>query len=233
MICDLSDFVASRKKMLATQYRESENLNALLDMLLEPVEDLAKALCDVGVPDIDTAVGDQLTILGKVLGWGRVNANGPTKPVFGFACQCNPTGLSIAGFCEGNWYVTGDASSTLQRDVYEFTDDEEYRRFLKAIIYRHRSDYRRGALQEASEILFGPDAIVHMTDVGSGTVYTGRALTPVERTIGHLFTQVMPIAPAMYLRLYETPSVPFGFGDGWGGLCSGHLPSLVAAERRI
>jgi hypothetical protein len=224
-LCSFSTFTEERLDRLATQYRESTNFRALVETYVKQIETAGRAACGITPLDIDTATGDQLTIIGKLLGWPRVNCNGPTEPVFGFDCGCDPSGLTIGGFCDSNW-LCDDAPP--RRGSYEFTDDEEYRRFLLAIRYRHRRDYTRDSLAAAARALFGGNAGVLDSQIGNPSVFTGRALTSTERTIGHLFAQVLPVAPGLRLRIYETTGAPFGFGAGWGGFCTGDFPSQVA-----
>ena len=125
-LCDLTDFTVNRIDKIATQYRESDNLVTLIETYIDPLVSFGTALCEIGDIDIDTAVGDQLTIIGKILGWPRINCNGPTEPVFGFDCGCDPSGLTIGGFCDSDWF---SRDCPPRRNTYEFTDDDEYRRF--------------------------------------------------------------------------------------------------------
>ena len=99
---------------------------------------------------------------------------------------------------------------------------------MKAIVIKHRRDYTRASLVEAARELFGTDAGFMDNQIGSPSIFTGRALTAVERTIGHLFAQVLPVAPALNLRIYETTNAPFGFGAGWGEFCASDFPSQIA-----
>lgn len=71
-----------------TQYRESPNLLGLLRGALRPQADTVKMVCEIlDAFDIETATGDQLTIIGKWLGWPRRHCAGRLRTVFGFACQ--------------------------------------------------------------------------------------------------------------------------------------------------
>ncbi|MCD1645237.1 DUF2612 domain-containing protein [Aurantimonas coralicida] len=216
-------FVEERIDRVLTQYRESYKLLSLCRTYLEQVaelEDLAYRLIDYF--DVDTAVGDQLTILGKALGWPRCHCRGQRRPVFGFACEdgeCGPPVIPVAGFCEAEWDCGGP-------DYVEFcfTDDEMYRRFLKARIVTLLGDYTRAGLTVASRELFGPLAVIYREDIGEVSVATSRFLSTVEISIAHLFAQVLPVAPGVRFRVWHSRGVPFGFGEGWGGFCDGYFP---------
>lgn len=74
--------------LVLTQYRESPKLLGMIRAALGEVEEAAITTC--GIPDffdIDSAVGDQLTIIGKWLGWPRCHCNGRLRTLFGFPCE--------------------------------------------------------------------------------------------------------------------------------------------------
>lgn len=71
-----------------TQYRESPNLLALLRALLNEPATLVETVCRIPEHfDLDTAKGEQLTIIGKWLGWPRCHCAGRRKTYFGFECE--------------------------------------------------------------------------------------------------------------------------------------------------
>jgi len=222
---------ADRLDLLATQYRESPNLKALMTVYLDALGDVAPAICDTFTLDIDTAVGDQLTQIGKVLGWDRVQCGGVRPKVFGFECvdECTSSLAPIGGFCE-TWNGN-DCLSDVLFGEFTFTDDELYRRFLKSLVLKYDNDFRRSTLREAIEILFGADATIFNETPGTIGISTGRPLTSDELAITHLFKQVLPVAPGVGVSVYETTGTrPFGFGIGWGEFCTGEFPALVFKE---
>jgi len=220
-----------RTEKLATQYRESPNLQSVIRTYLDSAGEVAPVICSVFEVDIDTSTGDQLTQIGKILGWGREQCGGTRPKVFGFTCEdeCSSLETPIGGFCD-NW-VGDDCDNNSLFGAFSFEDDELYRRFLKSVVLKYDNDYRRSTLKQALAILFGEDSVVYTETPGTISISSGRALTSDEISIAHLFKQVLPIAPGVGVDIYETQtSKPFGFGEGWGGFCTGEFPAPVYKE---
>jgi len=193
----------SRLDLLATQYRESPNLKALIGVYLDAAGELTPAICETFDRDIDTAIGDQLTQLGKILGWDRVQCGGVRPRVFGFECvdDCSTNTITIGGFCDP--WLGEDCNAETLFGEFTFSDDELYRRFLKSLILKYDNDFRRSTLREAVEILFGSAATIYNETAGTVEIYAGRALSLDEQAVAHLIKQVLPIAPGVGVSVYE------------------------------
>lgn len=129
-------------------------------------------------------------------------------------CDSNTT--PVGGFCESFW----DCGAP-EFEEYCFTDDELYRAFLKARAYQLRRDFRRETLEASAKGLFGPDAFIVDERPGSIRLSAGRPLSESEKSILHLFRQVLPVAPGIQITIVsQVEDIPFfGFGVGWGGVC--------------
>lgn len=218
--------VEERIDKIATQYRESPKLLGLIRNYLRQTAEAADVACRlIEYFDIDTAVGDQLTILGKALGWPRCHCRGQRRPVFGFECEdeCGPPTVPIRGFCEADWDC-GDGPDYVE---FCFTDDELYRGFLKARIVTLTGDYTRSGLTAAAREVFGENAAIYDERPGVVSIATGRLLTNTEIAIAHLYEQVLPIAPGIRLAIWHGDGPAFGFGEGWGGFCDGAFPVAI------
>lgn len=214
---------------LATQYRESNNLIGITRGYVHQVATVENTACSMlDNFDIDDAVGDQLTILGKVLGWPRVHCAGRRKAVFGFECdnECGPPTVPVGGFCEAEWACDGDPDFV----EFTFTDDEMYRGFLKSRAITLAGEYRRDSLTEAARAMFGDLAVIWKREAGVVHLATGRLLSDTEISISHLYRQVLPVPPGIALELWHSRGAPFGFGHGWGGMCSGHWPVQITTH---
>lgn len=94
-----AEMAEDRINRVLTQYRESPKLLFLLRTYLEAVATLHEDVCDLPEAfDLDKAVGDQLTILGKRMGWPRNHCVCDVQPVFGFECPGEVNPRPIAGF---------------------------------------------------------------------------------------------------------------------------------------
>lgn len=226
-VCDFTDFATNRLDRLATQYRESTNLRSLVEIVLNPVEEVGQAMCDTpDAFDIDTATGVQLTALGSLLGWTRTQCQGARRPAFGFDCglTCTNDTSNIGGFCDawncadGDWY----------EDSYTFTDDDLYRRTLRAVIYRNARRYSRASLTAAAQALFDDtNAGIFKEEPGNVHIHSGRPLTGDELSIPHLLARTLPVPPGIRAHIWSTDGLPFGFGTGWGEFCTGSIAAYA------
>lgn len=100
MTCvDPAELAEERIDRVLTQYRESPRLIFLLRTYLTKVAETALQVCDLPSQfDIDFAVGDQLTLVGKRLGWPRCHCVCDTAPVFGFDCPDEISIRPVTGF---------------------------------------------------------------------------------------------------------------------------------------
>lgn len=211
---------------ILTQYRESPNLLGLTRTLLGRAEEAAMVVC--GIPeffDLDSAVGDQLTLLGKRLGWPRCHCVCDIQPAFGFDCG-GFNYIPIAGFCD-------DSSTWLDCNVVGvgeicLADDETYRGYLKARRYQAMGLYDVASLQAAAGHVWGEAASVVETGVGYVVLAPGRLLTGEEKAQIALAVRVMPIAPGIRATLHLEVGQIFGFGAGWGGFCD--EPEVLTTE---
>ena len=228
---DKAALIEERINRILTQYRESPNLIALIRNGLQEIADAAEYLEAIQTAfDIETSIGDQLTVIGKWLGWPRVHCEGRRPTVFGFECSSDgeetsacSTAVPVAGFCEGaRWACPGYGF-----EDYEFVDDELYRRYLKARNIKLAGDYSRERLIEAAGLIFDHEVVFVRERPGVVTLCLTRAFTSEELAILALADHVLPIALGVRLEWAQTDGAIFGFGEGWGGLCSSSFYSIV------
>lgn len=219
-ICPEPDvLVEQRVDRVWTQYRESPKLLHLMRTYMRQAEAILLEACALPQKfDLDTAVGDQLTLLGKRLGWPRCHCVCTSQPTFGFACEGVPVQQPITGFCDANgvWF---DCNPYGTADIC-ITDDEVYRNFLRARRFQMLALYDLESLTIAIQHLFGPTASV--LDAGNGRVVIapGRFLTDSEQLLIQLYPRVLPVAPGIRVRFHYGEDIKvFGFGEGWGGFC--------------
>src|SRR5690606_23317054 len=114
--------------------------------------------------DLDTATGDQLTILGKRLGWPRSHCVCDIQPVFGFECPGVIPSQPLAGLCDpaSTWAGCGEFGT----GEVTITDDDLYRRFLYARRRQFLGLFALDSLEAALAELFGPTA--KLLDSGNG-----------------------------------------------------------------
>ena len=219
------DYVLTESEVdrVLTQYRESPKLLHVIRTYLQKVEDIVFSIQDMpSYFEIETAVGDQLTLIGKRLGWPRCHCVCVVQPVFGFACEGFQSEFPLVGFCEpGTWVDCGEFG---YGDIC-ISDDEMYRRFLLVRRYQILAFYDLQSLTDAIQTMYGPTATV--LDAGNGRVVIapGRDLTDTEQAFLQLVPRVLPVAPGIRQRYHFGTEIDvFGFGDGWGGFCEEWRP---------
>ncbi|SHI80521.1 Protein of unknown function [Aureimonas altamirensis DSM 21988] len=222
------DLVESGLDRLLTQYRESPNLITVIREGLSQVAEASLRICDIPTYfDIRTAVGDQLTILGKRLGWPRCHCVCETGPVFGFSCgETNPN-RPVVGFCENSTWASCQSfgSGDLCLD-----DDEVYRGFLLARRYQALQRYSLEDLQNAMQHIWGETAAAVSMGNARISLSPGRALTAREEQELPLALRVLPVAPGIAIYVNRSVGRLFGFGTGWAGFCEDavwHCPDPV------
>lgn len=201
-----------------TQYRESPNLLGLIRAYLRQVDEALRSICVIpSYFDLDTAVGDQLTLLGKRLGFPRCHCVCTVSPVFGFSCEGAYAGpYEIVGFCEGGTWINCRETGT---STICIDDDEVYRAILKARRYQALGLYDDESLEAAAGHVWGGNAQVISLGLGRVVVSPGRALTAYETMVRPIVFRALPIAPGVKALTSDATGPVFGFGGGWFGFC--------------
>ncbi|TLX12158.1 DUF2612 domain-containing protein [Rhizobium sp. MHM7A] len=222
MACvDPEELVEAGVNRVLTQYRESPKLLHMIRTYMRKVAEVHAAICDLpGYFDLQTAVGDQLTLIGKRMGFPRCHCVCDIQPVFGFACEGQPSIRPIVGFCDdASWEGCGeDGISEIC-----INDDEMYRNLLICRSYQMQARYSIADLTLALQTLYGPTAIV--LDAGHGRVVLApfRELSDAETAILQIVPRVLPVAPGIVTRWHFGTFKVFGFGEGWGSFCEDWL----------
>lgn len=230
----VGDMVEPRIDRVLTQYRESPRLLHVIRTALRQVQEAAGAIDAIpSFFDIESAIGDQLTLIGKALGWPRTHCICDVQPVFGFECD-GVFNQEIAGFCDEN--STWAACDALGFSDITLTDDELYRKFLKVRRYQFLGLFDRGSLTEAIQTLWGEAAFIIADGNRRVVIAPGRFLTAAETAVLQLYPRVLPIAIGMQIRFHFGIRFPtFGFGEGWGGFCEPYLdgPMLTTEDGSV
>lgn len=215
------DLVGATIGKVATQYREAEKFLSLIEAHLRQSEAAAIAVCAIpSYFDIDTAVGDQLTIIGKWLGFPRCHCVCDVPNVVGYTCGGSYVGpYTLAGYCEpGSTFINCPdlGSSTLCID-----DDETYRGMLKARRYQMQGLYDIASLQAAARHIWGALASVVDSRAGQVVISPGLVLNAAETAQIPVAFRVLPIAPGIKGLVHLNTGLIAGYGQGWGGYCQG------------
>jgi hypothetical protein len=223
MTCDPENMVQERIERVATRYRESPRFLRIVRTYLTVLASIHEQVCDLPSKfDISSATGDQLTMVGKRLGWPRCHCVCESQPVFGFECQGYTPNQPLSGFCDpgSTWAGCGEFG------VGEvcIVDDEVYRGFLYARRRQFMGLFGIESLEQALVELFGSSARVLDAGRSRVVIAPGRDLTSSEEALLQLYPRVMPIALGVRVLFHFDETEVFGFGSGWGGFCEELFP---------
>ena len=208
--------IDERMRKVLTQYRESPRLLHVIRTYLTAAYAIAAPMADLPAKmSIDSAVGDQLTLLGKRLGFPRTHCICDTSPVYGFECDDEVSLRPIVGF-DALLATTEACASGLSSVTID--DDEIYRGLLRVRVRQYLARYDHATLLACMRDLFGDTAEVLHHGQGRVVLAPGRDLTTDEIALLQVYPRVLPIAPGIVTRWFfgQTDRVA-GFGDGWLG----------------
>lgn len=213
------DMVEERIDRVLTQYRESPKLLHVLRTFLGAAAELHNQVCDLPERiDIETAVGDQLTLIGKRLGWPRCHCICDVQPVFGFDCDTEVLLRPVVGFeCAPGSVTGGWANCNTGIAETCLSNDETYRAFLKVRRYQILNLYDLDSLETCLKEFFGPAAHVMYSGQGRVVVTPGRDLTEGEILLLQLYPRALPTPLGIRVLFHFGEARVFGFGEGWGG----------------
>lgn len=223
-----SEFIEQYLDLLLFQYRQQTNAEAEIDLMASQGEKLYDLLSSYREEyDIDTAVGAQLDVLGRILQFPRQVPHVLDKIRFGFDNNDNSRGFA------DRFDPNRESAPFSDRFERKYTDlqldDETYRRFLKVKVAKNTGsativDDERISLQDAVEIAFGMgNAYVQDNKDMSLTIYIApeveeqRALTikragllPRPQGVGYSF--IIQANPAATFGFDVNPNAK-GFAD--------------------
>lgn len=138
--------------LVVSEHADKPNLMAVLAAIVQPLVDGQNMLGSLQMLfDLDTAVGDQLDVVGQWVGLSR----SLTIPITGVYFAFDTVGV---GFDQGIWFVSGDAAAGIVS-----LDDSTYRLMILAKIAANTWD---GSLGDANAKLLAafPSADVFLVD---------------------------------------------------------------------
>ncbi|MEM7651875.1 MAG: DUF2612 domain-containing protein [Pseudomonadota bacterium] len=213
----MSDRVEERMGRIISQYAGAEKLQGLIRAYLEAIDDPFQVILDIQAAfDLDSATGDQLTLIGRRMGFPRTQEVCEVPSVFGFEY---PTEAAA----EGNYPIGGFGSGAGWLADAEFTvaeitvRDSEYRKLLKCRRYQMNEFFDIDSLRAAIQDLWGDTAKVYFARRKEVVVGPGRELTDYESGLLEIYARAIPVALGMDLRFSLQTEKIFGFGTGWSG----------------
>ena len=206
------------RELLIQQYREVPGIRALVNALSVGLRDLDEVYHDLLLRRwIDTAEGETLDIIGRIVGIDRPFAEIDPDEVFTFD---NPSGTGL-GFSGVDRPDVGGIFIGLGFFGADLIDDIRFRVLIRAQIIRNTTRATIDDIVEYTQFLFGGNATV-IESVGFVDVTIDRPLTRFEARI---LDETIPVAAGIGLRIraFALGDEPFGFAgntgnSGFGGV---------------
>lgn len=177
---DVIDHSALAETRIATQYKASEKFRAYIRALMAQSQELEGVFTAIAESrDIDLATGDQLDIIGEIVGVSRLVNGVIVVPFFGFegVLLAQPFGEEGNLWVGGRFYEEGEETTGTS-----VLADPEYRLLIRAKIVRNHSKGTCEDIMNALTYLFdgAPSGIVD--DIGGMAIDIGigRQLTNIE-----------------------------------------------------
>ena len=220
---------------LVTQFRESTNLIKYIESLLiesNNLEAVFQSLLEERW--IETAIGQQLDVLGIIVGQPRILVDADIFSYFGFAI--NPTSKSFGTITNASIGGEFRGINTLTEGNRVLTDDE-YRLFIKARIIKNISRSTPEDIIKQLQFLFDTSQVIFMDGDTEYTISIGSELTPNDRAL--LFdtdivaktagVRINYLAQYDYDDFFAFQGVPnsLGFGSVLDSTIGGKLGSLI------
>lgn len=204
------------KNLLLYQYQGLPKATGTIDLLIR------QAICDL-VPldvrdafNIDTAVGPQLDILGKYIGFSRRVLSQIPRDYFTFGDTDTPS-LAVTGFTAYDSVVNPTSvflRYSMLAESFDDLEDEEYRLMLKIQIVLNSTDNTLKSITEILFEFFGTDLICY----DAKDMSISYLVKPAAKKIALLFASqdALPKPQGVNLTgvyLAEDPTKIFGMAD--------------------
>lgn len=224
------DYTEEARTRVTEQFKNKEVFDNFVQILTKGQIDLENTFKDLlQLRDIDTATGEQLNIIGRIVGQDRELIAADLYDFFGMIGALNafPMGDINDPSIGGIFYSYGiDVGGNVE------LDDETYRTFIKAKIYKNITASTPEQFITAIKLIFGLDqlAVVAEGDA-SVTVLLGGQLTPFQRILLNYISysqgypsRLIPKTVGVRINFGEyIPSGYFGFQDSPGALGFGDI----------
>lgn len=224
------DYTEEARARVTEQFKNKEVFDNFVQILTKGQIDLENTFKDLlQLRDIDTATGEQLNIIGRIVGQDRELIAADLYDFFGMIGALNafPMGDINDPSIGGIFYSFGiDLGGNVE------LDDETYRTFIKAKIYKNITASTPEQFITAIKLIFGLDqlAVVAEGDA-SVTVLLGGQLTPFQRILLNYISysqgypsRLIPKTVGVRVNFGEyVPNGYFGFQDSPNALGFGDI----------
>lgn len=177
----MNDFVAEAQDAATDQFRDKKVFNRYLQLLLAGGTEALGVIRDLmQLRSIDTAVGEQLDILGRIVGQDRVLIGADTFKYFGFdgSTLSSTYGTKDNSAVGGLWYSFGKPTGG-----NILLNDTQYRLFIKAKIKKNTTDATANSVMDFLSFVFDVRCILVSSGDAEAVIRVSRKLSDFERSL--------------------------------------------------
>lgn len=202
----MTDRIKQAQDLLIEQYKESPNLVALIGahtIQLQDIDDTTNQL--LNERDIDTAIGAQLDVIGRIVVLERPFTDPDPEEVFTFE---NPSDVG-GGYTDTQLSAPGGYWIGLEPIDNQKYSDSLYRLILRAKVIFNTTNATLAEMYNYSQFVFGVEAVI-IERVGVVDVNIARSIGRQERQI---LEATFPLAAGVRLGSlsFSTEEGAFGF----------------------
>lgn len=202
------DYLEQARDRITSQHRDQPVIDRYLQLLIAEQGDIQDVMKDLlQLRSIGTASGEQLDILGRIVGQSRELLEADVYTYFGFQGVPN-----AGGFGEIGNTTVGSLFWELDRPMggNVLLDDEEYRLFIRAKIIKNSTSSTPEEMIHMVNFLFGTTSTYISEGPASYTAFIGRQLTDLERYLLRYITTGQEGYPVRLIP--KTNGVRINFG---------------------
>jgi hypothetical protein len=183
---DEQDYLAVARSRITEQFKDKVVIDKLLQLLIFAQMELQKVYKDLmQLRSLDTANGEQLNIIGRIVGQDRVLLNSDLYRFFGFqgAIKAGSMGTLSDPTVGSIFYSLGQPmGGNLE------LDDETYRLFIRAKILKNITASTSEDFIKSVNLIFGNSSVIAIEDStfeqsGNVMVLFNRKLSDFERSL--------------------------------------------------
>lgn len=222
MDTQVKDYVEIARSRITEQFRGKENIDNLMRMWLEGYQEIQEVILDLfGVLDIDSARGEQLELIGEIVGQPREVVEINTTGYFGF--ESDPAAKSFGSLDNQQGGIYYSLRDPLTGSVT--LSDNLYRDFIKAKIIDNSAGGTAEDIIVAAKEVFGVD-FVEVSDSGEAEISINidrRAWNDPDLTVypgldeTDMAERLLPFPAGVTVNFIDIPlkESPLGFAETW------------------
>ncbi len=217
----MKDYLAEARTRVTEQFKSAEIFDKYLQLLVESQIQIQNTIRDLmQLRDVDSAIGAQLDVIGRIVGQERELIEADIYPFFGFFGAVGAESMGELGSGVGGMF----RSSRMPSGRNVPLDDDTYRKYIKAKIFKNITTSTPEQFISVVNSIFDTDqAYVLEGDDAEFTLYFGREITELEKSLLNYIsytqtypTRLLPKTVGVQMTLNYTGIPDFTGAGGYG-----------------